>query len=340
MRRTAKSKCAILALAPLVALAATIAFATAGDAQNQGGTAGHQSAAAGATKPMRIRIGGNVQQAKLISAPQPEYPPPARQASIEGNVVLHAVIGLDGTVAQLSVISGHPLLVQAALDAVKQWRYAPTLLNGEPVEVDTTITIAFKLDASAPAQQTPPAESAATAPPPADANVALDPQLKADILHLFDVMHVREREIAGVNIASGLVRAELMRSLPPTPNREKIADRMVEKVVAVTQSDEVLDRLAAVYAKSLSDDDVKAITAFYESPAGQHFNAATSQITSDSARLGHDAVQEQMPRIFKELCNEYPELQGQANFCPKPVPSGGNQGMLEMPEVMPLRGKS
>ncbi len=60
-------------------------------------------------------------------------------------MVLHAIIDKDGKVAQLEVISGHPLLVQSALDAVKQWRYKPTLLNGDPVEVDTTITVTFTM---------------------------------------------------------------------------------------------------------------------------------------------------------------------------------------------------
>jgi protein TonB len=59
--------------------------------------------------------------------------------------VLRAIIGKDGSVAELQVVSGHPLLVKAAVDAVRQWRYKPTLLNGEPVEVDTTITVSFRL---------------------------------------------------------------------------------------------------------------------------------------------------------------------------------------------------
>jgi protein TonB len=59
---------------------------------------------------------------------------------------LHAIIAKDGTVQQLEVMSGHPLLVQAALDAVRQWRYQPTLLNGEPVEVDTTVDVIFSLN--------------------------------------------------------------------------------------------------------------------------------------------------------------------------------------------------
>jgi protein TonB len=93
----------------------------------------------------RTRVGGAVQAAKLVNRVQPMYPPLARQTRISGTVKLHAIIGKDGTVQQLQVESGHPLLVQSALDAVKQWRYQPTLLNGEPVEVDTEIDVIFSL---------------------------------------------------------------------------------------------------------------------------------------------------------------------------------------------------
>jgi protein TonB len=94
----------------------------------------------------RIKVGGNVTAAKIINRTAPNYPPLARQTRISGTVRLHAIIAKDGTVQQLEVISGHPLLVQAALDAVRQWRYQPTLLNGEPVEVDTTVDVIFSLN--------------------------------------------------------------------------------------------------------------------------------------------------------------------------------------------------
>ena len=87
----------------------------------------------------------HMMEGNLIHKIQPDYPPLARQARIQGNVVLHAIIDKDGRVGELQVISGHPLLVQSALEAVKNWRYQPTQLNGEPVEVDTTITVSFVL---------------------------------------------------------------------------------------------------------------------------------------------------------------------------------------------------
>lgn len=95
--------------------------------------------------PGSIRVGGNVQQAKLTSQVTPVYPPLAKQARITGVVHLNALIGKDGTVKNLAVISGHPLLVQAAMDAVRQWTYAQTLLNGDPVEVVTQIDVNFTL---------------------------------------------------------------------------------------------------------------------------------------------------------------------------------------------------
>jgi protein TonB len=97
------------------------------------------------TAPKRVTVGGNVQAARLVNKVQPLYPPLARQTRISGTVKLHAIIGKDGTVQRLEVQSGHPLLVQSAQDAVRQWRYQPTLLNGEPVEVDTEIDVIFSL---------------------------------------------------------------------------------------------------------------------------------------------------------------------------------------------------
>jgi periplasmic protein TonB len=98
-----------------------------------------------AAAPKRIRVGGNVEAAKAIFKPSPEYPPLAKMARIQGVVRLAAVISKDGTIQDLKMLSGHPLLVQAAMSAVQRWRYQPTLLNGEPVEVETEIDVNFTL---------------------------------------------------------------------------------------------------------------------------------------------------------------------------------------------------
>ena len=92
-----------------------------------------------------IRQGGMVQEAKMLHRVIPTYPPIAKTARIQGRVHLEGIISRQGTIQQLRVMSGHPLLVQAALEAVRQWRYKPTLLNGEPVEVIAPIDVNFIL---------------------------------------------------------------------------------------------------------------------------------------------------------------------------------------------------
>lgn len=93
-----------------------------------------------------ISVGGEVQAARCMACPPPRYPALARMAGVSGVVALAAVIGTDGRVTQLRLLSGPPLLVAAALRAVRGWRYRPTQLNGTPVSVKTAIRVAFRLD--------------------------------------------------------------------------------------------------------------------------------------------------------------------------------------------------
>jgi len=95
--------------------------------------------------PQRVRVSQGVSEGLLIHKVQPTYPPLARQARISGTVVLQAAIGKDGNIQNLRLVSGHPMLAPAAIEAVKQWKYRPYFLNGEPVEVDTQITVNFTL---------------------------------------------------------------------------------------------------------------------------------------------------------------------------------------------------
>jgi TonB family protein len=118
----------------------------------QGGVAGGVAGGVVAPReagsnPQTIRVGGNVQSANLISKVNPVYPPLAKQARIQGVVHLTTTIGADGAVQNIEVMSGHPLLVPAAVEAVKQWVYKPTLLNGAPVAVITQVDVNFTLAA-------------------------------------------------------------------------------------------------------------------------------------------------------------------------------------------------
>jgi periplasmic protein TonB len=93
----------------------------------------------------RVRVSQGVSQGLLIKKVQPSYPPLARQARIQGTVTLQAEISKDGTIENLRLISGHPMLAPSAIEAVKQWRYKPYMLNGEPVAVETTVMVNFTL---------------------------------------------------------------------------------------------------------------------------------------------------------------------------------------------------
>ncbi len=93
----------------------------------------------------RVRVSPGVTKGLLIHRVEPSYPPLAQQARIHGDVVLTAIIDKEGNVQQLQLVSGHPLLAPAAIEAVKQWRYKPFLLNGQPLEVETTVTVSFRV---------------------------------------------------------------------------------------------------------------------------------------------------------------------------------------------------
>jgi periplasmic protein TonB len=98
-------------------------------------------------KPNRpVKVSQGVMAASILNQVQPAYTPVERTMRLSGEVILHAIIGKDGTVRELQVVSGHPILAKSAIAAVRQWRYRPTLLNGEAVDVDTTISVKFILN--------------------------------------------------------------------------------------------------------------------------------------------------------------------------------------------------
>jgi protein TonB len=103
-------------------------------------------AVAAPSQTRQIRVVSALQMARLLHRVEPVYPPLARQTRISGTVELTGVIGTDGRIRELRVVSGHPFLAAAALEAVRQWVYEPTLLNGEPVEVIAPITVNFRLN--------------------------------------------------------------------------------------------------------------------------------------------------------------------------------------------------
>ena len=105
----------------------------------------HENPPSSSGGAQRIRVGSEVQQGNLIQQPVPVYPPLAKQAHVQGLVRFHLIIGKDGQVSNVTLISGHPLLAGAAQEAVKRWVYRPTLLNGDPIEVATAADVSFTL---------------------------------------------------------------------------------------------------------------------------------------------------------------------------------------------------
>lgn len=101
-----------------------------------------------APPPKVVRVSSGVSAGMLIRRIQPNYPPLARQARVQGSVLLEATISENGDIVDLHVVSGHPMLVAAAVEAVKQWRYRPYLLNGQPVSVQTQVQVNFRLDSA------------------------------------------------------------------------------------------------------------------------------------------------------------------------------------------------
>jgi TonB family protein len=102
--------------------------------------------------PQRVRVVDTVMSAQIVTKVAPVYPPLARQARIQGAVVLKVQISKSGDVENLQLVSGHPILAPAAVEAVKRWKYKPFLLNGEPVEVETNVSVNFTLSDKPPAE--------------------------------------------------------------------------------------------------------------------------------------------------------------------------------------------
>lgn len=101
--------------------------------------------AAGCGSAPSIRVGGDIRQPMKVKDWKPVYPPEAQAARVQGIVIIEAIVGCDGSVSDARVLRGQPMLEQAALEAVRQWRYTPTLLNGQPVPVIMTLTVTFTL---------------------------------------------------------------------------------------------------------------------------------------------------------------------------------------------------
>jgi TonB family protein len=174
--------------------------------------------------PQRIRVGDSVMTGQLVTKVAPVYSPLARQARIQGVVVLKAVISKSGDVESMQLISGHPMLAPSAIEAVKQWKYKPYLLNGEPVEVETNVTVNFTL------ADNPPSGGST-------GNITVGPQggVVSGIVSsaLGDQSHpaVPQRVRVSSGVAQGLLATKVAPEYPADAKEARIQGVVVLKVI-------------------------------------------------------------------------------------------------------------
>jgi TonB family protein len=262
---------------------------------------------------MRIHVAENVPKASVQTPPV--YPQAAIDQRIEGKVVLHIIIGGEGTVKESSVLSGPPLLAQAAVDAVKGWQYQTMSLNGSPLEMDTTVTLNYALGP-------PPTVLVNNRPLPAFSPEAItlrqqqhpplpgvDLDTAADIRRLIEVTGMRNVVTAffGSHIVG--IRALLFKDLPASVDREKVANRFQEELQRRIASGQVLDVVIPIYAKHFTHEEIKSILAFYDTPAGKRYaQEAPSLMWNINDVAGPYWMNTVLPEIFKQMSAEYPEL--------------------------------
>lgn len=292
---------------PLALLAAAPALASPARAQNPSGSPSGEIPGEMPSHPARVTINGNTMAARAVAIVPPVYPKELQAARVSGTVILRAVIAKDGSVKDLTPLSGPQQLWAVATDAVKHWRYQPTVVEGVPVEVSTTISINFTPG------QPPRYEQQGAAMPQTAA--ALDPRFRADILRLIEATHLKDTMRDYGRQMMETMRPSIEDSLPETVNRKQIMREVESKMIAALQSDAATDQVIMVYAKYLSDEDVKGAAAFYESPAGQRFNSVSTQMEDDLSQSGEVFAMQNLDLILKGLCASHPELRGKADFC-------------------------
>lgn len=294
----------------LVCAFALLAFA-APPALSQDSSASPNAEVPGETaaRPSRVTINGNAMAARVTVVVPPAYPKNLQDAHVSGTVILRAVIAKDGSMKEVAPLSGPPQLFSSAIEAVKKWRYEPTAIEGAPVEVSTTININFTPG------KPPRYEQQGAAMPQTAA--AMDPQLRTDILRLIEATHLKDTMRDYGRQMMETMRPSIEDALPQTVNHEQIIGEVQNKMMNALESEAATDEIIMVYAKYLSDDDVKGAAAFYESPAGKRFNSVSTQMEDDLSQSGEKFALENLDLILKGLCASHPELRGKADFCQK-----------------------
>lgn len=297
-------------IVPLMAMALIyLAAPSPAHAQISSGSPSAELPGEMAPRASRVTINGNTMAARVTVFVPPAYPPDLQDARVSGTVILRAVIAKDGSVKELVALSGPQQLYKPATEAVTQWRYQPTFIEGVAVEVSTTININFTPG------KPPRYEQQGAAMPQTAA--AMEPQYRADILRLIEATHLKETMRDYGHQMMETMRPSIEDALPGTANRQQIMSEVEKKMMDALESQAATDQIIMVYARYLSDDDVKGAAAFYESPAGQRFNSVSTQMEDDLSQSGEQFAMQNLDLILKGLCAAHPELRGKADFCQK-----------------------
>lgn len=205
------------------------------------------------TPPRVARLSGGVMAGQILTKVAPVYPEEAKQAHLQGVVVLHAVIGRDGTIRSLTAVSGNEMLRKAALEAVGQWTYRPYLLNGQPTQVDTTITVNFTL-----------ADTVVGAP-----GVAPVPPEPGSVSRVIEVWPPGAPPAGGVRVSAQVAAANLVTKVAPTYPPDAKAARIQGPVVLRVRiaKDGTVEKAAVVDgAAELRDSALEAVRQWVYKP--------------------------------------------------------------------------
>jgi TonB family protein len=302
-----------------IGLAATLCLPTLSLAQqstppnaDNPSSAHQEPAPSEATQIPRMPIEGDLMAKNLLKKVPPEYPADALAAKISGTVVFHAILATDGSVKDVQVVSGPPQLVDAATNAVKQWKYRTITLNSQPAQIETTISVVFNLA------------------DPAGTGKIIDPQLRVDIQHMYYSMRGFDAAEQTFEDEFNRARRELVEASPSLgPNQQQIMQAYTRGFFTTIRLPAFVDGIVAIYAKHFTDEEIKAIDQFYQSPVGQRFALESPNVNAENTALGRKFATDHMPGVLNELCKEFPELQSDAKICPSDTT--GNQSRLTTP---------
>ena len=268
-------------------------------------------------RPSRIRVGANVP--KVTGRTPPEYPQAAIDRQVEGDVVIHLIISRDGTVKELNAVSGPALLTDPAMAAVRGWMYQPARLNGNSVEVDTTVTLNYVLGppptvmvnnrpvaASAPIANDPAQQPSTAVAPQANADT---PATKEDIERYLEAIHSHDMMKQIVEQMSKpmhqMVHDQLEKDrekLPP--DFEARLNKMIDGMLNDLPWDELMQSMVPVYQKHFTKGDIDVLIAFYSTPTGQKMLKEMPTIMAESMQAEMPIMQRQMEAIRDRVQQE------------------------------------